>query len=77
MYGAKMKIHGKLGRQERAVSLMEKHITEHEKSVEFTKRILEDKELLKDRSEEQVEKIRKKKLERIKTCLENTKGKMK
>jgi len=60
-------------RRERAISLMESQVTKHESSLEFTKTILEDKNELKGKSDEQIEKIRKKKVERIKTCLENTK----
>jgi hypothetical protein len=60
-------------RRERAITLMESQVTKHESSVEFTKEILEGKNKLKGKSDEQIEKIRKTKVDRIKTCLENTK----
>ena len=58
-------------RKENAIKRLEKTITEHEANAELTKRILEDKKLTK--TSEEIEKIRKKKIERAKTTLENTK----
>ena len=58
-------------RKENAINRLEKTITEHEANAELTKRILEDKKLTK--TSEEIEKIRKKKIERAKTALENTK----
>ena len=58
-------------RKENAINRLEKTITEHEANAELTKRILEDKKLTK--TSEEIEKIRKKKIERAKTTLENTK----
>ena len=58
-------------RKENAIKRLEKTITEHEANAELTKRILEDKKLTK--TSEEIEKLRKKKIERAKTTLENTK----
>ena len=58
-------------RKENAIKRLEKTITEHEANAELTKRILEDKKLTK--TSEEIEKLRKKKIERSKTALENTK----
>jgi len=58
-------------RKENAINRLEKTITEHEANAELTKRILEDKKLTK--TSEEIEKLRKKKIERAKTTLENTK----
>ena len=63
---------GRLLRRENAINRLEKTITEHEANAELTKRILEDKGLT-DKTSEEIEKIRKKKIERAKTALENTK----
>ena len=62
---------GKRLRRDNAIGRLEKTITEHEANAELTKRILEDKKLTK--TSEEIEKIRKKKIERAKTTLENTK----
>ena len=59
-------------RKENAINRLEKTITEHEANAELTIRILEDKGLT-DKTSEEIEKIRKKKIERAKTALENTK----
>ena len=66
---------GRLLRRENAINRLEKTITEHEANAELTKRILEDKKLSK--TAEEIEKIRKKKIERAKTTLENTKANLK
>ncbi len=62
---------GKRLRRDNAIGRLEKTITEHEANAELTKRILEDKKLTK--TSEEIEKLRKKKIERAKTTLENTK----
>ena len=59
-------------RKENAINRLEKTITEHEANAELTKRILEDKGLT-DKTSEEIEKLRKNKIERAKTTLENTK----
>ena len=66
---------GKRDRQERAIKVIEGQIAQHEKGVELVKRVLEDKKITK--TQDEIEKIRKKKLEKAKTVLENTKKKMK
>ena len=65
---------GKLLRRDSAIERLTKTITAHEAGVELTKRILEDKGL-EDKTAEEIEKLRKKKLERAKITLENTKNK--
>ena len=62
---------GKRLRRDNAIGRLEKTITEHEANAELTKRILEDKKLTK--TSEEIEKLRKKKIERAKTTIENTK----
>ena len=66
---------GKRDRQERAIEMIEGQITQHEKGVELVERVLEDKKITK--TQDEIEKIRKKKLEKAKTVLENTKKNMK
>ena len=62
---------GKRNRRESAIKQFEKIVSAHKAGTELTKRVLDDKELVK--TDEEVEKIRKKKLERAELCLENTK----
>ena len=64
-------IKGKRKRQERAIEIIESQISQHEKGIELVKRVLEDKKISK--TPEEMEKIRKKKLEKHKVVLENTK----
>ena len=66
---------GKRDRQVRAIEMIEGQIAQHEKGVELVKRVLEDKKITK--TQDEIEKIRKKKLEKAKTVLENTKKNMK
>ena len=75
---------GKRARRESAIARTEKTILAHEGNMELTKRIIEDhvesgsEKFMKfnpNLSAEQIEKLRKKKLERAKTALENTKNK--
>ena len=66
---------GKRDRQERAIKVIEGQIAQHEKGVELVERVLEDKKITK--TQDEIEKIRKKKLEKAKTVLENTKRNMK
>jgi hypothetical protein len=63
---------GKLLRRDSAIERLTKTIAAHEAGVELTTRILEDKKIFK--TEDEIEKLRKKKLERAKTALENTKN---
>ena len=62
---------GKTLRRDAAIERLTKTIAAHEAGVELTTKILEDKKLFK--TSEEIEKLRKKKLERAKTTLENTK----
>ena len=64
---------GKLLRRDSAIERLTKTIAAHEAGVELTTKILEDKKLSK--TPEEIEKLRKKKPERAKTTLENTKNK--
>ena len=66
---------GKRIRRESAIKQFEKIVSAHKAGTELTKRVLDDKELVK--TDEEVEKIRKKKLERAELCLENTKKNLK
>ena len=66
---------GKRDRQERAIEMIEGQIAQHEKGVELVERVLKDKKITK--TQDEIEKIRKKKLEKAKTVLENTKRNMK
>jgi len=66
---------GKRDRQVRAIEMIEGQIAQHEKGVELVERVLEDKKITK--TQDEIEKIRKKKLEKAKTVLENTKKNMK
>jgi len=62
---------GKTLRRDSAIERLTNTIAAHEAGVELTTKILEDKKLSK--TSEEIEKLRKKKLERAKTTLENTK----
>ena len=66
---------GKRDRQEAAIKVIEGQIAQHEKGVELVNRVLKDKKITK--TQDEIEKIRKKKLEKAKTVLENTKKNMK
>ena len=63
---------GKTLRRESAIERFKATVAAHEAGVELTTRILEDKKIFK--TEDEIEKLRKKKLERAKTTLENTKN---
>ena len=63
---------GRRSRRDRAIVLLEKQITAHEADSKLVTRILEDKEISK--TPEEIEKIRKKKIERAKDVLANTKA---
>ena len=66
---------GKRLRQEGAIKVIEGQIAQHEKGVELVERVLKDKKITK--TQDEIEKIRKKKLEKAKRVLENTKKNMK
>jgi hypothetical protein len=61
-------------RQESAIKRMEVAIASHQQDATLVKRILEDKELTK--TSDEIEKIRKKKIERHEVAIKNTKNKM-
>ena len=71
-----MRKFAKRDRQERAIERLEKPLTMHEANTELTVAIMEDKKLSTGAADK-VESIRAKKIERIKTTIENTKEKMK
>ena len=61
-------------RQEGAIKRMEAEIASHQQDATLGKRILEDKELTK--TSDEIERIRKKKIERHQVAIQNTKNKM-
>ena len=61
-------------RQEGAIKRLEKTIEQNKASTALTEKILEDKE--KKKTKEEIEKIRKKKLERAEQTLKYTKARM-
>ena len=78
--------HNKRNRQEGAIKRLEKTVALHEANTEFTKKILEEHKesgsekfmkFERTHTDEQIEKIRAKKIERARTTIENTKEKMK
>ena len=71
-----MKIHGKRARQEGAINRLEKTLAMHEANAELTVAIMEEKKLSTGAADK-VESIRAKKIERIRTTIENTKENMK
>ena len=81
-----MKQHNRKNRQEDAIKRLEKTIALHEANTEFTKKILEEHKesgsekfmkFERTHTDEQIEKIRAKKIERARITIENTKEKMK
>ena len=62
---------GKILRRDSAIERLTATIAAHEAGVELTTKILKDKKLSK--TPEEIESLRKKKLERAKIALENTK----
>ena len=61
-------------RQTDAIKRMEAAIASHQQDATLVKRILEDKELTK--TSDEIEEIRKKKIERHEVAIQNTKNKM-
>ena len=59
-------------RRENAIERLKESMASHEANTQLTSKILEDKGIFK--TEDEVEKLRQKKLERAKVCLENTKS---
>ena len=68
--------HNRRIRQEEAIKRLEKTLAMHEANSELTVAIMEDKKLSTGAADK-VESIRAKKIERIKTTIENTKENMK
>ena len=66
---------GKRERQEGAIKRLEKTIALHEANATLTIQILEDKELSK--TSDEIERLRKQKIDRAKATIENTKKKLK
>jgi len=66
---------GKRERQESAIKRIEKTLAMHEANAELTIAIMEDKEMSTG-SADKVESIRKHKIKRAKTTIENTKKRM-
>ena len=66
---------GKRVRQENAIKRLETTLKMHEANAELTVAIMKEKELSTGASEK-VESIRKKKIERVKTTIQNTKKRM-
>ena len=63
---------GRRARRESAIKKWEEVIASHKAGDELVRRVLEDKGL-EDKTNEEVEKLRLKKLQRAETSLENTK----
>jgi hypothetical protein len=59
-------------RRENAIERLKVSVASHEANTQLTSKILEDKGIFK--TEDETEKLRQKKLERAKVCLENTKS---
>ena len=70
------KQHGKRLRQEGALQRLETTLAMHEANAELTIAIMEEKKLSTGAADK-VESIRAKKIERIRTTIENTKGNLK
>ena len=66
---------GKRERQQSAIKRLESTIALHEANTDLVKRILEDKELKK--TSDEIEKLRKKKIERAKGTIQNTQKNLK
>ena len=62
-------------RQEKAIKRLENTLKMHEANAELTVAIMQDK-VLSTGSKDKVESVRKKKIERIKKTIENTKKRM-
>ena len=69
--GTRSKQNGKRERQERAIKLLEGQITKHEANTEYITKILADKEI--NATTEEIERLRKKKVERARATIDNTK----
>ena len=68
-------IKNKRNRQESAIKRLEKTVAAHTAGTDLVKKIFEDKSISK--TSEEIEKIRKKKLDRAQKTIENTKARLK
>ena len=66
---------GKRERQQSAIKRLESTIALHEANTDLVKRILEEKELKK--TSDEIEKLRKKKIERAQVTIQNTQKNLK
>ena len=66
---------GKRERQQSAIKRLESTIALHEANTDLVKRILEDKEMKK--TSDEIEKLRKKKIERAQATIKNTQKNLK
>jgi hypothetical protein len=69
--GTKSRQNGKRERQDRAIKAFETQIAKHEANTEYINTILADKEIT--ATTEEIEKLRKKKVERARATIDNTK----
>ena len=69
--GTRSRMNGKRERQDNAIKMFEAQIVKHEANTEYITKILADKEI--KATEEEIEKLRKKKVERATATIENTK----
>ena len=72
--GTRSKQNGKRERQDRAIDAFEAQIAKHEANTEYITKILADKEIT--ATAEEIEKLRKKKVERARATIEHTKKKL-
>ena len=72
--GTRSKQNGKRERQERAIKAFEDQIVKHEANTEYITKILADKEI--NATTEEIEKLRKKKVERARATIDHTKRKL-
>lgn len=69
--GTRSRQNGRRERQDRAIKAFEAQIVKHEANTEYITKILADKEI--KATEEEIDKLRKKKVERATATIENTK----
>ena len=69
--GTRSKMNGKRERQDRAIDAFEAQIAKHEANTEYITKILADKEI--NATTEEIEKLRKKKVERARATIDHTK----
>ena len=72
--GTRSRMNGKRERQDRAIKAFESQVAKHEANTEYITKILADKEIT--ATTEEIEKLRKKKVERATVTIENTKKKL-